>query len=94
MADNSSVATADHELDLPAHVATYESFLALTETTIATLICVVLELVLWGLQGHGGVAMVGFILTLAAAAFGGMTGATWRAVAPVAVLLGLACILL
>jgi hypothetical protein len=38
--------------------------------------------------------LTGFILTIAAAAFGGMSGLTWRAVLPVFVLLGLACIVL
>ena len=66
----------------------------LTGTIIATLVCIILELVLWGLQGHGGVALIGFALTAAAALFGGLTGANWRAVAPVMVLLGLACIVL
>jgi hypothetical protein len=94
MADHSPVATADGDLDLAEHVSTYASFVALTGTTIATLVCILLTLVLWGLEGHGGVALIGFVLTLAAAAFGGLTGANWRAVAPVVVLLGLACIVL
>jgi hypothetical protein len=94
MADDHSVATADADMDLADHVATYGSFVALTGTVIATLICIVLELVLWGLKGHGGVALIGFALTAAAALFGGLTGANWRAVAPVMILLGLACIVL
>ena len=94
MADDHSVATADSGMDMPAHEATYAGFIALTETTVLALICIVLELVLWGLQGHGAVALIGFILTIGAAAFGGMTGLTWRAVLPVLVLLGLACIVL
>jgi hypothetical protein len=53
-----------------------------------------LLLVLWGLKGDGGVAFIGFCLTLAAAAFGGYSGLTWRAVLPVFILLGLACIVL
>jgi len=94
MADDHSVATADGDLDLAAHVSTYGTFVALTTTIIATLICVLLALVLWGLEGHGGVALIGFVLALAAAAYGGLTGANWRAVAPIVVLLGLACIVL
>ena len=94
MADNHSVATADGDIDLAAHVATYASFVALTGTIIVTLICIILELVLWGLEGHGGVALIGFALTAGAALFGGLTGAGWRAVAPVMVLLGLASIVL
>jgi len=53
-----------------------------------------LTLVLWGLEGQGFVALVGAILTFAAAAVGGLTGLGWRVVAPVFVLLGLACIVL
>jgi Na+(H+)/acetate symporter ActP len=94
MADDHSVATADDDVDMPAHEATYSAFLALTETTIVALICILLELVLWGLKGQGGVALIGFVLTVGAAAFGGMTGLTWRAVLPVFFLLGLACIVL
>jgi hypothetical protein len=94
MADNHSVATADSDMDLAEHVSTYASFVALTATAIATLIAIVLELVLWGLEGHGGVALIGFVLTVAAAVYGGLTDSNWRAVAPVVVLLGLACIVL
>lgn len=94
MADDHSVATADSDMDMAEHEATYGSFVAMTETAVATLICIVLELVLWGLEGHGGVALIGFVLTIGAAAYGGLTGSNWRAVAPVVVLLGLACIVL
>lgn len=94
MADDHSVATADSGADLAEHEATYASFVAMTETGVATLICIVLELVLWGLEGHGGVALIGFVLTIGAAVYGGLTGSNWRAVAPVVVLLGLACIVL
>ncbi len=94
MVDDHSVATADSDMDLAEHVSTYASFVALTGTAIATLICIVLELVLLGLEGHGGVALIGFVLTVAAAVYGGLTGANGRAVVPVAVLLGLACIVL
>ncbi|MGO9769937.1 MAG: aa3-type cytochrome c oxidase subunit IV [Roseiarcus sp.] len=94
MADDHSVATADGDMDMAEHEATFSAFVALTETTIVTLICIVLELVLWGLEGQGAVALIGFVLTIGAAMFGGLTGSGWRAVAPVAVLLGLACIVL
>jgi len=46
------------------------------------------------LEGQGFVAFIGFVLTAGAAAFGWMTGLAWRAVAPVLVLMGLACIVL
>jgi hypothetical protein len=94
MADDHSLATVDGGMDTAAHEETYGSFIALTETTVVALLCIVLELVLWGLEGQGFVALIGFVLTLGAAAFGGMTGLSWRAVAPVFVLLGLACLVL
>jgi len=53
-----------------------------------------LMLALGGLEGHGLVALVGLVLTFAAAAVGGLTGMGWRVVAPVFLLLGLACIVL
>ena len=94
MADDHSVATADSGMDMPAHEETYAGFLALTEITVVGLLCILLLLVLWGLKGDGGVALIGFLLTIAAVAFGGVSGLTWRAVLPVFVLLGLACIVL
>jgi Na+(H+)/acetate symporter ActP len=94
MATNHDATTADDDDDFAAHEATYVAFLSLTEVVIAHLICVVLCLVLWGLEGHGFVAFVGIILASAASLLGGMTGLTWRAVAPIAVLLGLAAIVL
>jgi hypothetical protein len=94
MADDHSVATADNGMDMPAHEATYAAFVALAETTTIALICIVLTLVLWGLEGQGAIALIGFVLTVGAVAFGGLTGLGWRAIAPVVVLLGLACIVL
>ena len=94
MADDHSVATADSGMDMPAHEATYAGFIALAEMTTIALLCILLELVLWGLEGQGAIALIGFVLTIGAAAFGGLTGLGWRAVAPVFVLLGLACIVL
>ena len=94
MADDHSAATAEDVMDMPAHRETYADFLALTEISIISILFILLLLVLWGLKGDGGVALIGFFLTLAAAAFGGLSGLTWRAVLPVFVLLGLACIVL
>ena len=94
MADDHSVATADNGMDMPAHEATYAGFVALTETMVIALVCVLLQLVLWGLEGQGAIALIGFILTIGAATFGALTGLTWRAILPVFVLLGLACIVL
>ena len=94
MADDHSTATADDVMDMPAHEEMYADFLALTSITIVSLLCILLLLVLWGLKGAGGVALIGFFLTLGAAAFGGLSGLSWRAVLPVFILLGLACIVL
>jgi Bacterial aa3 type cytochrome c oxidase subunit IV len=94
MADDHSTATADDAMDMPAHEEMYADFLALTEIGVVSLLCIVLLLILWTLKGDGGVALIGFFLTLAAAAFGGLSGLSWRAVLPVFVLLGIACIVL
>jgi hypothetical protein len=90
--DDHGAATAGDSMDLRAHESTYSSFIALTETTIVALLCIMLDLVLWGLKGQGVLALIGFVLTCAAAAFGGVSGLTWRAVLPVFLLMGLACI--
>jgi len=93
--DHGGAMAADaSDADLLEHEATYSSFIALTEISVVVLICILLELVLWGLEGQGLVALIGFVLMAAAAAFGGLSGLTWRAVAPILVLLGLACIVL
>ena len=94
MANNHGAATADDPMDMAEHEATYASFVALTETVVAVLLNILLLLVLWALKGHGFVALVGLILTVLAATVGGLTGMGWRLVAPVFVLLGLACIVL
>jgi hypothetical protein len=94
MSNDHGAATADDPMDMAEHETTYAAFLALTETVVAVLICILLTLVLWGLEGYGFVALVGLILTLAAATVGALTGLGWRVVAPVALLLGLACIVL
>jgi hypothetical protein len=94
MSNNHGAATADDPMDMTEHEATFASFVALTETAVAILACVLLALVLWGLEGHGFVALVGVILSLVGAAVGALTGQGWRVVAPVFVLLGLACIVL
>jgi hypothetical protein len=93
MADDHGVATLDSGLDLPAHEETYSAFVALVQTVGLHVLCVVLLLVLWGIEGHGIVALIGFVLACAAAAIGGLTGLGWKMVAPVFVLIGLACIL-
>ena len=94
MATNHDATTADDSEDFAAHEATYVAFLGLTEVVISFLLCVVLCLILWGLEGHGFVAFIGLALAVIAAALGAMSGLSWRAVAPIAVLLGLAAIVL
>ncbi len=94
MSGNHGAATADDPLDMAEHQSTYAGFVALTETTVAVLLCILLTLVLWALEGHGIVALVGLILTFAAAVVGALTGMGWRLVVPVFLLLGLACIVL
>jgi hypothetical protein len=94
MANNHGAATADDPMDMAEHESTYAGFVALTETVVVVLLNILLMLVLWGLEGHGFVALVGMILTILAATVGGLTGMGWRVVAPVFVLLGLACIIL
>ena len=94
MADNHGVATADSGSDLAAHEATYDQFIALAQLAVAIVLSIILLLVLWGLKGHPMLALIGFIATLAAGALGGLTGLGWKAVAPIFVLLGLACLVL
>ena len=65
MSNNQGAATADDPMDMAEHESTYAAFVALTETVVAVLLCVLLALVLWGLEGHGFVALVGLILTFA-----------------------------
>ena len=92
MAHDNGAATTANGMDMPAHEATYAQFIALTETIGTMVLCIVLLLVLWGLKGAGMLALVGLILTAVAGALGGMTGLGWKMVAPVFVLIGLACI--
>jgi uncharacterized membrane protein len=94
MSNDHGAATADDPMDMAEHESTYAAFIALTETTVAVLLCTLLMLVLWGLEGYGFIALVGLIVTLLAATVGALTGLGWRVVAPVFVLLGLACIVL
>ena len=96
MADNHGVATVDDDLDLdlPAHESTYVQFLFTVQLTIVVLLCILLLLVLWGLEGHSIVALIGFIVTMVAATVGALTGLGWKGVATIFVLLGLACVVL
>ncbi len=81
-------------MDMAAHESTYEGFIAATEITVVYVLSIVLMLVLWGIEGHGFVALLGFILASAAAAIAATLNLGWRAGMPVFLLLGLAAIVL
>lgn len=94
MANDVSTAGHDDPMDMPAHESTYAAFLKLTEVSVVFLVTIVLLLLLWGVQGHGFVALIGFILTVIAWTVGWVTDLSWRAALPVLLLVGLACIVL
>jgi hypothetical protein len=94
MSDHASVAKADLGIDLAAHEETYAGFVGLTENLTVHVLNDILLLVLWALEGHPFVALIGFILNIAATALGGLTGLGWRLPGALFVLLGLACIVL
>ena len=94
MANNVSTAGHDDPMDMPEHEGTYAAFLKLIEVAIVVLLTIVLLLLLWGVEGQGFVALIGFILTMIAAAVGWVTDLSWRAALPVFALVGLACIVL
>jgi hypothetical protein len=94
MSDQAVAAKVDLGVDLAAHEETYAGFVGLTETLTVATLNIILLLVLWGLEGHPFVALIGFILNIAAAALALMTGLGWRLPAGLFVLLGLACIVL
>lgn len=91
---NADVAKTELGIDLPAHEASYAGFVALAENVAVHVINIMLMLVLWGIEGHPFVALIGFFLNLAASAAGVATGTAWRLPAGVFVLLGVLCILL
>jgi uncharacterized membrane protein len=94
MSANHGTAAVGSGMDMQAHEASYTKFIELTKTTMVFVLNIVLMLVLWGIEGHGGVALVGFVLNAIAATLTAFTGQGWKILAPVFVLLGLACILL
>jgi hypothetical protein len=94
MSENAGVAKADLGVDLAAHHESYAGFVSLTELVVVHVLNIVLLLVLWGLEGHPFVALLGFILNIAATALAGVTGLGWRLPGGLFVLLGLACIVL
>ncbi len=87
-------AAADDAMDMAAHESTYEGFIAATEITLVYVLSIVLMLVLWGIEGHGFVALLGFILASVAAAVGATLNLGWRAGLPVFLLLGVAAVVL
>jgi hypothetical protein len=94
MASHDHAVAADDSGDLAAHESTYAAFVALTEVAVALLLCIILCLVLWGLEGHGFVALVGMIVSCVAAVVGAVAGYGWRALTPIILFLGLASIVL
>jgi hypothetical protein len=94
MASDHGAATISDGIDLESHEATYHQFIELTKTATVVVLSIVLLLVLWGIEGHGFLALIGLILTTVAAAVGGLIGQGWKLVAPVFALIGLACIVL
>jgi hypothetical protein len=92
--DHAVAAKGDLGIDLPAHEQTYAGFVSLTENVTVHILNIILLLVLWGLEGHPFVALIGFILNIAAFALGRLMGLSWRLSAGLFVLLGLACIVL
>ena len=94
MATNATSAGHDDPMDMPEHEATYAAFLKLTEVSVPTLFTILLLLLLWGIEGHGLVALIEFILLMIAATIGWATELSWRAVLPIFALTGLTCIVL
>ncbi len=94
MSDHAGVAKADLGLDLAAHEETYAGFVGLTENVTVHILNIILLLVLWTMEGHPFVALIGFVLNIAASALAGLTGLGWRLPGALFVLLGLAAIVL
>jgi hypothetical protein len=94
MSDHAGVMKSDLGVDLAAHEETYAGFVHLTENVTVHILNIVLMLVLWGIEGHPFVALLGFVLNIAASALGALTGLGWRLPAGLFVLLGLAAIVL
>jgi Bacterial aa3 type cytochrome c oxidase subunit IV len=94
MASDHGAAALDDGMDMAAHEATYDHFIELTKTCTIVILNIVLLLVLWTIEAHGFVALIAFILTVAAATVGQLIGQGWKLVAPIFLLIGLACIVL
>lgn len=94
MSDHASVAKADLGIDLAAHEETYAGFVSLAENLTVHILNIILLLVLWTLEGHPFVALIGFVLNIIASSLAGVTGLGWRLPGALFVLLGLAAIVL
>jgi uncharacterized membrane protein len=94
MASDHGAFAFDDGTDMAAHEATYDQFIELTKTATIVILSIVLLLVLWGIEGHGFLALIGFVLTVAAGTVGQLMGQGWKVVAPIFALIGLACIVL
>ena len=65
MSNNHGAATADDPMDMAEHEIDLCRVRRIDgDRRSRVLLCVLLMLVLWGLEGHGFVALVGLILTL------------------------------
>ena len=93
MADDHGAAL-DGDMDFAEHEASYAGFVLATEIGIVYCLSIVLLLVIWGIEGHGFVALIGLIMASVAAALGAVINLGWRAGLPVFLLLGLAAIVL
>ena len=93
MADDHGAAIDDN-MDMAAHEATYAGFVQATGIGIVYVLSIVLLLLIWGLEGHGFVALIGLILATLAAAVGAVLNLGWRTGLPVFLLLGLTAIVL
>ncbi len=92
--DNAGVVKADLGVDLPAHEETYAGFVSLTENAVVHVINIILLLLIWGIEGHPFVALIGFVLNIVASAASGALGLSWRLPAVVFGLLGVLAIIL
>jgi hypothetical protein len=92
--ENAGVVKSDLGVDLPAHEATYAGFIGLTENVTVHIVNIILLLLIWGIEGHPFVALIGFILNIAASAASAALGLGWRLPVAVFVLLAVTAILL
>jgi len=76
------------EMDYAEHERTFRGFTLFTEIGIASVLCIVLVIAIWGIKHAGGWALFGFLLTLVSTVIGAFSpDLGWRPIAPVLVLL-------